>query len=251
MTEVATLAGWLEDARHAVALTGAGVSTESGIPDFRSDAGLWKDADPMEVASIDGFLADPVRFYRFWRSKFAALATAPPSAAHRLLAGLEARGRMQNVVTQNIDGLHQRAGSHHVLEVHGSFRRLRCLDCGGVEGIESLFSRFSEKDLDTAPRCLRCGSTKLKPDVVLFGEALPASFREAENEARACDVMLVMGTSLNVYPVAGLVPLAKRHGAKLILLNREPTPFDEDADLVIHRELGTVSRELISMLGLG
>ena len=118
-------------------------------------------------------------------------------------------------------------------------------------GIESLFSRFSEADLDSPPRCLRCGSTKLKPDVVLFGESLPAAFQTAEAEARSADVMLVMGTSLNVYPVAGLVPLAKRNGAKLVILNREPTVFDEDADLVIHRELGTVSRELISMLGLG
>ncbi|MBX3247665.1 MAG: NAD-dependent deacylase [Myxococcales bacterium] len=251
MTEVAKLAVLLEDARHAVALTGAGVSTESGIPDFRSDAGIWKDTDPMAVASIDGFLADPLRFYQFWRQKFAALATAPINATHRLLAGLETRGRIQAVITQNIDGLHQRAGSHRVFEVHGTFRRLRCLDCQAEESIESLFSRFGERDQTEPPRCMRCGSTHLKPDVVLFGEQLPPTFQEAEAEVRAADVFLVMGSSLEVYPVAGLVPMAKRHGAKVVILNRQPTPFDDDVDLVIRGELGHLSRELMSMLGVG
>ncbi|HJK90979.1 MAG TPA: NAD-dependent deacylase [Polyangiaceae bacterium LLY-WYZ-15_(1-7)] len=247
---VAELAGLLEDARYVVALTGAGVSTESGIPDFRGDSGLWQDANPMDVASIDGFLEDPARFYRFWREKFAMLAAAKPNLAHRLLAGLEMRGRMHSVVTQNIDGLHQKAGSSRVLEVHGSFRRLRCLECEAEEDIESLFRRYEGKEAE-APRCTHCGSASLKPDVVLFGEMLPKAFKEAEAEVQEADVLLAMGTSLGVYPVAGLLPLAKRTGAKVAIINRDPTPFDEDADIVIRAELGKTSRELMTMLNLG
>jgi len=243
------LAQWLENARHGVAITGAGVSTESGIPDFRSDTGMWTDVDPMDVASVNGFRDDPARFYRFWRSKFAALAAATPNLAHRLVAGLERRARIQTVITQNIDGLHQKAGSSNVLEVHGTFRVVTCLQCGANEPIEALFHRHEEPS--TPPICRKCGAAQLKPNVVLFGEDLPPGvFAEAEAEVEQADVVLVMGTSLEVYPVAGLVPRAKRSGAKVAIINRDPTPFDEDVDLVLRAELGPTSRSLMAMLGL-
>ena len=240
------LANMLEDARHAVALTGAGVSTESGIPDFRSDAGLWKDADPMQVSSIQGFEEDPDRFYAFWKDKFASLVSAAPNDAHRLLAGLESRGRMAAVITQNIDGLHQRAGSHNVLEVHGSFRTVRCLACGHASTIEALFQR----EVGEAARCPSCGEKRVKPDVVLFGEMLTAAFGEAQVAAREADVLIAMGTSLGVYPVAGLVGEAQQNGARVVIINRDETPFDDDADFVLHGELGPTSRELMTLLGM-
>lgn len=246
---VERLAEWLEECRHAVALTGAGVSTESGIPDFRSDAGLWGDADPMEVASIDGFNEDPKRFYAFWREKFAALAKAQPNSAHRLLAGLESRARVMAVVTQNIDGLHQKAGSKNVYEVHGSFQRLVCLECGKREGIDSLFARYEGTEAEV-PACLGCGSPRIKPEVVLFGEDLPPSFGKAEKEVRESDLVLVMGSSLQVQPVSGLVPRAKQRGARVAIINRDPTVYDDIADLVIHGELGRVSTRLREMMHL-
>ena len=239
----------LEESRYAVALTGAGASTESDIPDFRSDAGFWSKADPMDVASIDGFEEDPRRFYAFWRDKFAMLAKAHPNAAHRLLAGLESRARMMTVITQNIDGLHQKAGSKNVLEVHGTFQRLTCMKCGKHEGIESLFSRYHHTDAEV-PACLGCGSPRLKPDVVLFGEDLPPCFKDAEREIQAADLVVVMGTSLQVQPVSGLVPRAKQYGAKVVIMNRDPTHYDGLADLVIHGELGKVSARLMELLHL-
>ncbi|MEM9067512.1 MAG: NAD-dependent deacylase [Myxococcota bacterium] len=234
----------IEASRHAVALTGAGVSTESGIPDFRSDSGLWRDVSPMDVASIDGFREDPERFYRFWAPKLLSLKDAEPSAAHRLLAGLESRGRMQAVVTQNIDGLHQKAGSTRVLEVHGTFREFRCLACGTETTMEVL------EPCAALPACTSCGATRLRPKVVLFGEMLPAAFGLAEMEVRAADLLIVMGTSLEVYPVAGLVPLARRSRAKVIILNRDETALDDEADLVVNDELGATCGQLITLLGL-
>lgn len=236
----------LESARSGVALTGAGVSTESGIPDFRGDQGLWTDYDPMDVASLEGFEEDPARFYRFWSTKFASLASATPGGAHRFLAGLESRGRITTIVTQNIDGLHQAAGSRHVLEVHGSFRSVVCLACGEREGVATVFARAGEK----APGCRACGATPLKPDVVLFGEMLPPNFAQAEREVDQADVLLAMGTSLGVYPVAGLVARAKRRGAAVVILNRDPTPFDPEVDVVVNGELGAICRQLGALLAL-
>lgn len=247
MAELARLVEWIESSRHTVALTGAGVSTESGIPDFRSDAGLWGSHDPMQVASIDGFREDPVRFYRFWADKFAGIANARPNAVHHLLVGLESRGRVQAVVTQNIDGLHQKAGSRCVLEVHGSFRRAACLSCGAEEPIESVLARPPE----TAALCPACGALAVKPKVVLFGETLPEAYGKAERHVSEAELLLVMGTSLAVHPVAGFVPLAKRKGARVAILNREPTPLDDEADLLIRAELGTTARALMAMLNLG
>lgn len=236
------IAAAIERARYVVALTGAGVSTESGIPDFRSDEGLWKDADPMEVSSIDGFREDPARFYRFWRGALRPLQNAPPSKAHELLAYLESRGRVQAVITQNVDGLHQRAGSRSVLEVHGTFQRVRCLECGHELRIDAVLEG------EGVPACPACGALRLKPDVVLFGEMLPPVFSQAESEVRQADLLLVLGTSLTVFPVAGLVPLAAQTGAEVVLLNRDRTPYDDDATLVAHGELGAMCGELLNLL---
>lgn len=223
----------LRGASRAVALTGAGVSTESGIPDFRSDAGLWAEHDPMEVASISGFRKDPVGFYRFWSGKFGALAEASPNVSHNVLARLEQAGRLRSVVTQNIDGLHQRAGSEEVLEVHGTFQTVSCLECGRQESFSELVARF---DQQTAPTCPECGGP-VKPAVVLFGEMLPPVMQVAEHRVRDADMLIVMGSSLEVYPVAGLVPMAIRSGIPVAILNRDPGPFDRDARWVIHDDL--------------
>jgi len=246
---IGRLASWIEQARHTVALTGAGVSTESGIPDFRSpDGGLWNDVDPMDVASIDGFRENPKRFYSFWRSKFAALTAAEPNVTHRVLAELESRGRLQAVVTQNIDGLHSRAGSRRVIEVHGSFQTASCIACGDRQPIEQIFERVDSSD--GLATCLAKGDGLYKPDVTFFGEMLPPAFGEGEREARSCDVFLVLGSSLEVYPVADLVPSAKASGARVVILNREPGPFDSIADLVIHDQLGMTMSRLAAELGL-
>ncbi|MFW6067408.1 MAG: NAD-dependent protein deacylase [Myxococcota bacterium] len=234
----------LTEARRAVALTGAGVSTESGIPDFRSSGGLWQGVDPMQVASIRGFLQDPKGFYRFWMDKFARLVTAQPNVTHHLLAGLERGGHLLSVVTQNIDGLHRKAGSERVHEVHGTFQRARCLQCATSYPLAEVFDRARRWEV---PRCDVCGGL-LKPDVVLFGEMLPPAFREGEGDVAQADVLVVLGSSLEVYPVADLVPQAKRAGARIVLVNRQPGPYDAIADLVIHGELGPVMEEVRSRL---
>jgi NAD-dependent deacetylase len=245
--KIKELADWIRRSGYAVALTGAGVSTESGIPDFRSpEGGLWTQVSPMEVASVEGFLSNPQRFYEFWRGRFAKLTDAEPNVTHRLLAKLEAAGKLKAVVTQNIDGLHTKAGSRHVLEVHGSYRRGICVACGRRYAIEDVLTKSEQSGV---PRCDGCDGL-LKPDVVLFGELLPPAFSEAEREILKCDLLLALGSSLEVYPVAGLVPQAKARGARLVILNRDPTEFDALADLVIHAELGPTIEHLARMLGL-
>lgn len=236
----------LASARHAVALTGAGVSTDSGIPDFRGDAGLWREVDFDRVASIDGFLADPAGFYRFWSDRLAALDDVVPNMTHEVLGALEAAGRLAAVITQNIDGLHQRAGSRTVHEVHGTFRTARCLGCRRRSAIEDVFAMARR---DGAPRCASCGEL-LKPDVVLFGETLPPAFELGVREIDRADVLVVLGSSLEVHPVAGLVPRAAAGGAAVVLLNRDPTPFDGLAEVVIHDELAAIMPRLAARLPL-
>lgn len=238
------LAERLLEARRAVALTGAGVSTESGIPDFRSGSGLWQDVDPMSVASIRGFLEDPKGFYRFWREKFANLTTAEPNVTHRVLADLEGQGSLASVVTQNIDGLHRKAGQERVHEVHGSFQQARCLRCGASYPMSEVFEQVRRWEV---PHCDACGGL-LKPDVVLFGEALPPAFEEAARDVDQADALIVLGSSLEVYPVADLVPRARARGGRIILVNRDPGPYDAVADLVVHAELGHVMDELSTRL---
>lgn len=247
MSNVQKLAEMIQQSRYAVALTGAGVSTESGIPDFRSPgSGLWTQVSPMEVASVEGFLNNPQRFYEFWRERFAKLTAAEPNITHKVLAKLEAQGKLKAVITQNIDGLHRKTGSERVIEVHGSYSRGVCVECGRRYPIEDVLTKSEQSGV---PRCDGCDGL-LKPDVVLFGELLPPAFSEAEREAARCDLLLVLGSSLEVYPVAGLVPRAKQSGARVAIISRDPTEFDSIADLVIHTRLGPTMERLAELLGL-
>ncbi len=226
----------LRGARYGVALTGAGISTPSGIPDFRSDTGLWRQVDPMEVASLWGFRMHPERFYEWIRPLARKLQQAQPNPAHYALATMQRRGWIRTIITQNIDRLHQKAGSTHVLEVHGSIDTLRCLDCGHRTPTEDALSpeRLERGEL---PRCPHCGAV-MKPDVVLFGEPLPwATWRAAEEAIDQADVLLVAGSSLEVYPVAELPYRAARRGARVILVNLTPTPFDPHAHIILRGDV--------------
>jgi NAD-dependent deacetylase len=206
------LAELLEDARNAVVLTGAGVSVPSGIPDFRTPGtGLWEKVDPMEVAHIDAFQRDPERFWSFYGDRFATLRDKQPNGAHAALVELERRGMLDAVITQNIDQLHHQAGSQRVIEVHGSIRTSSCQWCGRKFPLEEVDGLFGE---DGAARCSDC-SGPVKPDVVLFGELLPPdAMAEAESLAAGADLMLCVGSSLEVYPVAGLPSVTLGRGGQ-------------------------------------
>lgn len=242
----AELAALVRASRACVVLTGAGVSTASGIPDFRGDHGLWTREQAARVASIDGFRADPRGFYAFWAKHLGGLEKAQPNDAHRVISKLEARGLVHTLVTQNVDGLHSLAGSRDPLEVHGNFRRARCLSCGARYET----ARFlAELRPDEPPTCTLCGGL-VKPDVVLFGEPLDASFERAEVAVGACDLLIAMGTSLEVAPVSHLVPGAVDHGANLVIVNRDPTPHDDEATLVLGGDLVAHMRALARELAI-
>ncbi len=235
-------AALLRGGRLNVALTGAGVSTESGLPDFRSKDGLWARTDPSRVASASAFQRDPAAFYQFYQTRLAALAGAAPNAAHRALARLEALGTLHLVVTQNVDGLHQQAGSREVVEVHGNLREARCAGCGALFPIAEMAGPLRA---GAVPRCGQCGGL-LRPNVVLFEELLPAAaYEHAETACRECDVLLVVGSSLEVHPVAGLPALAVRGGARLAVVNRDPTPCDGLAEVVVRGDAGTVLPQIV------
>jgi len=244
---VARAANLIRQSQMTVALTGAGISTPSGIPDFRSPgAGLWEEADPMEVASIIGFRRNPQSFYRWIRPLARTMIGAQPNAAHLALAELEAGGRLAAVITQNIDLLHSRAGSRQVLEIHGHIREATCLNCRGVQPAAPVFQRFLEDG--RTPHCPECGGV-LKPNVVLFGEELPAALLiEAQRLARQCDLMLVAGSSLEVAPAGDLPGLALAAGARLIIVNREPTPYDAEAEVVIHADVAEALPAIVAEL---
>ena len=234
-------------AHHAVALTGAGVSAESGIPTFRGEGGLWTKYDPVKVSSIDTFLADPASYWRVSKERGAVALAARPNPGHQALAAMEAAGHLVAVVTQNTDGLHRDAGSSHVIELHGSGRTVECLECGRREPRVDVQARL---EMEMPPRCLNCGSTFLKPTVVLFGEPMPTdAINEAFELARQADVMLVVGSSLVVYPAADVPIVALRSGARLIVVNAEPTPFDRFAEVVIHGRSGEVLPQIVSLIG--
>ncbi len=243
---VARAAELLSSAKRAVALTGAGVSAESGIPTFRGEGGLWTQYDPVKVASIDSFLADPQSYWRVSRERGRVALAARPNPGHVALAELEAAGRIVAVVTQNTDGLHQDSGSKRVIELHGSGRQVECLDCGRIEARSEVQARL---DVEMPPRCPNCGGSLLKPTVVLFGEPMPvAAVQEAFELARSADVMLVVGSSLVVYPAAEIPLVALRAGARMIVVNAEPTPFDRLAEVVIHGRSGEVLPKIARLM---
>jgi NAD-dependent deacetylase len=233
----------IRGARSVVALTGAGISVPSGIPDFRSPGtGLWTKVDPMEVAHIDVFLRDPQRFWSFYGDRFAALESKRPNRAHEILAELEQVGLLDAVITQNIDQLHDRAGSGEVIEVHGSIATSSCLDCGTRLPLAEVRERQAGSG-DGVPRC-DCGRP-LKPDVVLFGELLPgAALERAEQLAAGADVLLCIGSSLEVHPVAGLPELTLSAGGQVAIITQGATAFDRFAEV---RMRGDVVEELESL----
>jgi NAD-dependent deacetylase len=221
----AHVAELIREAGSVVALTGAGISVPSGIPDFRSPGtGLWTGVDPMEVAHIDVFRRDPERFWHFYGDRFATLEDKEPNGAHRALAGLERAGLVDAVITQNIDRLHAKAGSRDVVEVHGSIAHSSCPRCRGVYPLAEVRSRQAA-DGAGIPRC-DCGAP-LKPDVVLFGEYLPiTALTRAEQLAAGADLMLCIGSSLEVYPVAQLPQTTLDAGGRLAIVTQGPTPYD-------------------------
>ena len=244
---IAHAAALIGSACRGLALTGAGVSAESGIPTFRGEGGLWTRYDPVKVASIDYFMADPSAYWMVSKDRGRVALAARPNPGHHALARLEASGRLTAVVTQNTDGLHQESGSRKVIEVHGSSRTVQCLDCGNLEARTDVQARL---ETEMPPRCRLCGGTFLKPTVVLFGEPLPqAAIQQAFALAREADVMLVVGSSLVVYPAAEIPLLAVRSGAQLVVINAEPTPFDELAAAVVRGKSGEVLPEIADLIG--
>ena len=231
-------------AKRAVALTGAGISTPSGIPDFRSEgSGLWSRDEPMEVASLSAFRTSPERFFNWFRPLAGQIFNARPNAAHTALADLEDAAREMTVVTQNIDWLHQKAGSKRVVEMHGTLRTLSCTQCFRQFGSESFLQVYVEEG--TIPRCLSCNGI-LKPDVILFGEQLPQSaWLEAQRASRRCDLMLVAGSSLEVMPVAGLPLQALDCGAHLIVINNSETYINVRADIVVKDDVADSLPQII------
>ncbi len=229
MDPIEEAARLLAKAEHAVALTGAGVSTASGIPDFRGPHGLWRRIPPWKF-TIDYFYENPLEVWRLYKTLYQTLKHARPNPAHKALATLEKEGIIKTIITQNIDGLHQKAGSKNVIELHGTATRARCTVCGHTIPIEQALASLNH----TPPRCPRCQGL-LKPDIVFFGEPLPTqALHKAIQEATRADVMLVAGTSLQVSPANQLPIIAKNRGAKIIIVNLQPTPQDHTADIVIH-----------------
>jgi NAD-dependent deacetylase len=245
VTGAGRLAALIREEQPCVVLTGAGVSTESGIPDFRSRAGLWAEYDPMEYATIAAFRRDPVKVWDFYSRRCEVLATARPNEAHLALAELERRGLVRALITQNIDLLHERAGSAAVVEVHGSIRTSSCLSCGHVEPLAGVLELLRDAP---APACRRCG-TILKPDVVMFGELLPPEAIDRAFElARDAALLVVVGSSLEVHPVAGLPEETLAAGGRLAILNRGRTPYDTQAAAVVDGSAGEVLSAVVEAL---
>lgn len=261
--EVAQARRLLAAARRVAVLTGAGISTDSGIPDFRGPEGVWtKDPSAERLATLDVYVNDPEVRRRAWRSRLDSPAwSARPNAGHRALVDLERSGRLHTLVTQNIDGLHQAAGSDPavVVEIHGTLREVVCLRCGDRRPAEEALDRVRAGEED--PTCLApagdgiapgggapCGGM-LKSATISFGQQLvPEDLERAEAAAAACDVLLAVGSSLGVYPAAGMVPVAVRYGAAVVIVNGEPTPFDDVADVVLHRPISDVLPRLVEGL---
>jgi NAD-dependent deacetylase len=237
------LAELIGSSSSVVALTGAGISVPSGIPDFRSPrTGLWAKVDPMKVAHIDAFHRDTAAFWEYYRPRFQMLGDRRPNPAHRALAELERRGLLDGVVTQNIDRLHGAAGSQRVVEVHGSIATSTCTTCGASYALERVAELFDEDGIATCGGCMG----KVKPDVVLFGEYLPeAALADAQQLCAGADLLLCVGSSLEVYPVAGLPELTLGAGGRIAIVTRSETPYDDRADV---RLGGDVVAELEAVL---
>ena len=245
-SDAEALAALLADAEHAVVLTGAGISTESGIPDFRSPGGTWEKFDPMQVATMTVFTSDPQLYWRFHRPRIDMLLGAEPNDAHRVVAELERRGVVKALITQNIDRLHARAGSPAPIEVHGSIERGECLRCRTRVTLGELTARADAAE-DGVPRC-DCGY-QLKSGVILFGEQLPMEAIEAAyQEAEQADAILVIGSSLLVAPVSQLPDIVLRRGGKLAILTEGDTPYDGLAHVRMRGKAGPELRATLAAL---
>ena len=231
---------------NVVALTGAGISTESGIPDYRSPGtGLWEKMD-QSVVSLEGFMREPFRYYDYSLELYSVRKAAKPNFAHYMLAEFENRGALKGIITQNVDGLHQDAGSGQVHELHGSLRQAVCLDCSSLHSMDEAMERVLLGQ--NPPLCAGCGGV-LKPNAVFFGEALPRMPWERSLElSRGADLFIAIGSSLQVSPANTLPDIALRAGAKLIVLNLTPTPFDMDAELVVRQKIGEFSSAVMEFL---
>lgn len=243
----ARLAELIRESDSTVALTGAGVSVPSGIPDFRTPGtGRWTSVDPMEVAHIDVFERDPARFWSYYRPRFCELGDKRPNAAHEALSELERNDLIDGVITQNIDRLHRAAGSREVIEVHGSIETSSCRSCAASYGIDEVDSLFDENGV---ARCDAC-TGPVKPDVVLFGELLPESaMARAQELAEGADLMLCVGSSLVVHPVAGLPRVTLERGGELAIVTKGPTPYDGDASVKLEGEVDVELAALVAALG--
>ncbi|HET8651387.1 MAG TPA: NAD-dependent deacylase [Gaiellaceae bacterium] len=243
--EIERLADLFRSRGPAVVLTGAGISTESGIPDFRSPTGIWAQYDPAEYATIDAFRADPYKVWSFYSLRLRVLVEAVPNQGHVALAELERSGRVSAIVTQNIDGLHQRAGSREVVEVHGSIRSSTCLRCGASYELDELLDLLDGAE---APICTNCGAV-VKPDVVMFGELLPeAAIDRAYDLARSTGLLLVVGSSLDVWPVSQLPHETRRAGGAVAVVNKGPTSCDGIAAVKSDSAAGETLRALVEGL---
>ena len=244
-----TLAQWLPEAAAITVLTGAGISTDSGIPDFRGPRGVWtRDPGAEAMSTIGAYLADPDVRRRAWRSRLDHAAwDAEPNAGHRALVDLERAGRLRALITQNIDGLHQRAGSggELVIEIHGNIRDAECLSCGRLTPMREVLDRVEAGEED--PPCAACGGIQ-KSATISFGQALKQEVLDAAiTAARSCDLFLAVGTSLTVQPAAGLCLEAVEHGARLVIMNAQATPYDELADAVLREPIGTSLPRLVEL----
>ncbi len=244
----ADVAQVLRDATHAIALTGAGMSTESGIPDFRSAGGVWEKYDPMEVGSLATFMSDPQRFWDFHRPRVGMLSDAKPNPAHLALAELERRGVLKAVITQNIDGLHRAGGSQEVIEVHGAMDRGMCLRCDARVSMDELLARADAAE-DGVPRCTQCGF-QMKSGVVMFGEPLPEeAISRAYDHAMKADVVLVAGSSLAVTPVNQIPGMVLDRGGTVMILTESDTPYDRQCAVRLRGRVGTDLPAVVAALG--
>ncbi len=247
---IETVRAWIDGARRIVVLTGAGISTDSGIPDFRGPQGVWtRNPQAEKMATLQHYVADPDVRKRSWQDRLASPAwDAKPNAGHRALVALERRGTLDTLITQNVDGLHQLAGSSpdRIVEIHGTMREVTCLACGERAPMERALARVRAGEDD--PACRTCGGI-LKSATISFGQGLvQADLLRAQRAAERCDLMLTVGTKLSVYPIAGVVPLAKEAGARVVIVNAEPTELDSLADAVLR---GLISEILPGLIDVG
>lgn len=244
MNDIERASKLIKDSRYAMALTGAGISTESGIPDFRSPGvGLWEKMDPMEALSADVLMNDPEKFYRVGFNILRGMEDAKPNDAHIALAKMEEKGYIKGVITQNIDNLHYKAGSKRIYEVHGNTRTCHCIKCHAIYDFRELGEQVDSGI--KVPKCKKCGGM-LRPDVVMFGDMMPPDFERAMEEAQKADLILVIGSSLEVAPVC-YIPGMVDH---LIIINLMETPYDKKADVVFHDKAGVVMRQIRDAMAL-